>query len=323
MPTLDVTNLGKFLQAELKLYDRNFYSLPEDELWGALGLYVPSTGDLPLGVEEIDSYRRTTIGRAALTDGRAYDIPLVDFGIKGSKAKTMMVIAGAEWSFIDLERAKISNANALTPKYQLVQAKSDAIKTACDRRIHELVYAGEPGINFYGLFNNPNLSVIDESASAVFSMTPAQLYDWWQSVISSFKLTSKLAYSSIIAYVSDDLYTASTRRFTDGTGDSPYLLLTNSTRGRFLKDIQPITELSSATLAAIGIVTDANKGLMVLGDFSDRSVKRHFYPLNRTEPFPKDTGVHFGITGFAATSEVDFKVPERFAYVKYNATPAP
>lgn len=320
MPT-EVAVYGKFLREELNRYDRNgFYDVPEDELWAVLGKNIPSVGDLEIGVEEIQSYRSQTIGRAALSDGRAFDIPLVDFGISASKVGTMLVIAGAEWSFVDIERAKIANRGSMSPSWSWVEAKANAVRDAVNRRIHELVIAGSAETGFTGFFNSGVIDTLDETGTAVFSLTADQRLEWMQTILADFKTSSKLMYSSITAYVSDDLHRALGKRFTDGTGDTALKLLLNAENGRMVGAIEPITELAPATLAALGIVPNANTGLMVLGDFSQRSVKRHYAALDRTEPFPKDTGVHFGLTGWAATSEVDFKVPERFLYVKYNAT---
>ena len=321
---IDVGLLGKFLNDQLKAYNSEYYDIPEDELWGALGLYVPSIGDLPFGAKEIQSFRKTTIGEGAVSDGRAYDIPMVDFGIEANGVKTNLVLASAEWSLDQLAEAQFAVSSGRGASFNLIEAKADAVKTAIERRIHRLVYAGMPETGFGGLFNSGSLTPVDATGDgnlygSTTPLTPSALTSWFQGIIATFKTSSKLAYSSIIAYVDDSLFTALCAPIADNTGDTPYMRLTSQERGRFIKDIIPITELDPVTLAANGIISNAaTRGRMILGDFGNpKSVKRQFRATDRTQPFMKDTGFHWGITGWAATSEVNFLVPERFEYVNF------
>lgn len=321
---VNITSLGEYLQNELKVYDQTFYTVPEDELWGAAGLYVPSRGDLPLGVEAFTSFRRQFIGEASVTEGRAYDIPLADSGIVSSDTKAVMVMAGAEWSIVDLERAKVASSVNLSPAQNVIETKQLSVKTAIDRRIHRLVWAGMSEIGFGGLFNSSLIEVYNATGEgnlygATTPKTPAELTDWFQARVATFKLSSRLPYATIQAYVDDSLYTALCKPLADNTGDTPYMRLTSADRGRFLGNIQPITELSPTSLQAAGIISSpTTRGRMLLGAFaSEGSGLRHFYSMNRTEPFPKDTGVHFGLTGWAATSEFDVKIPEHFQYIDF------
>lgn len=322
---VNINGLGKFLAQELTIYDDIFYEMPTDDLWGAAGLFVPSRGDLPFGVETLRSFQQDFIGRASISDGRAFDVPLVDYGITGQDSKAIMVIAGAEWAIGDIHRDQLAATNRITPAGTLVETKQEAVKIAIDRRIHELVYGGAPEVGFFGLFNSPKVSGIDQTAVQVLQMTATEQYAWLQRIIGEFKVSSKLAYSQIKMYVSDNLYTSLTRRFNDQTGDSAFLLLTDPTRGRFLGSIEPISELTQATLENLGIFTaGAQRERLLLGDFgNDRSILRHFHVLDRTDPFPKDSGIHWGVTGFASTSETIFKVPQRFQFVDYGADPTP
>jgi hypothetical protein len=320
--TVIVSPYGKFLQEQLQQHDKSgFYEIPELELWGANGKYIPSKGDLQIGLEEIYYYRKQTTGRASLSAGLAFDIPLVDFGITRNSVKTQLVIAGAEWNFVELEQAKLANSNSLTPNWQLITEKANAVRDAVNRRIHELVMVGSINNDFYGLFNSDQITPVTD-ATIVFNLTQVLLMDWITTVLASFKTSSKLPFASITAYVSDDLFRRLAKRFSDNTGDSPLSVLLNPNT-RLVGSIEPITELSPATLLALGAAANATTtgGMMLLGDFTGRSINRSYYALNRTDPFLKDSGVHWGITGFAATSEIQFNVPERFARIVYDATP--
>lgn len=322
---INLVSLGRYLESELTLYDSTFYELPQDDLWGTTGMYIPSRGDLPFGVEKIVSYRQDYIGRASISDGVALDVPLVDSGIASGSSKAVLILAGARWTLGELQRDQFANTQRETPAGSLVETKTEGIQVAINRRLHELVYGGAPEIAFYGMFNSTKITVSDQTATQVLQMTPAVQYGWLQGIIGTFKVTSKLAYQQITIYVNDDLYTSLTRRFSDNTGDSAFLLLTDPTRGRFCKEILPITELSEASLENLGIFTaGAQRSRMIIGNFeNDRSVIRHFHMLDKTEPIIQDSGVAWAITGYAATSEVDYKVPERFQYIDYGSDPTP
>lgn len=324
---VNIASLGKYLTQELQVHDPVFYDVPEDELWGAGGgeeSYYTRIPDLPLGAEEVTSYRRQYVGEGAISDGRAYDIPLADVGIEGSKAKAVLILAGAEWSIADIERAKLANSQKQTPRFNLSEEKVIAVNTAINRRIHRLTYSGSAERGFGGLFNANGVNPVDATGDgnlygATTPLTPAQLTDWFQGQVATFKTNSKLNYESIVAYVDDDLYTALSKPIADNTGDTPYMRLTSPERGRFLGAIRPITELDPATLEAAGIITNANtRGRMLLGDWTNpRSVRQHYATIDRTDPFLKDSGFHFGITGWAAVSEIIVKVPERFTYINF------
>lgn len=315
---LNFTSLGKFLTGELALYDPSFIDIVEDDLWMAAGFNVPSVGDLPFGIEEINGYRREFIGEASTYDGRSYDIPLVDAGIAGSKIKAIMVVAGAEWSMADVQRNQLARQIQMLPDFNLVDAKMEAVNISINRRIHRLGLVGMPTIGFYGMFNATAINTIDQTATNVYGLTPAQLYDWMKTVIAQFKVSSKLNYNQIIIYVDDTLYTALCVPLGDNTGDTPYMRLVNPDRGQFVGDIRPVSELQPATLVQLGVEANTTRGKLIMGDFNNnRSVIRHFTPMDRTDPFPKDTGIHYGVTGWSGTSEIHWKVPERFTYVRY------
>lgn len=315
---LNTLNLGKFLSGELALYDKQFVDIIDDDLWGARGENIPSRGDLPFGVEEVNSYRREFIGEAAVYDGRSYDIPLVDQTVAGMKSKAVLVVAGAEWSVSDINRTQLQSQVQILPQYSLTEAKMEAVNTSINRRIHKLTLAGMPSIGMYGMFNSNRVSVGDQTAVKPFTLTPTALYNWVKGLVAAFKKTSRLAYANIDLFVDDDLYAALCTPLGDNTGDNPYMRLTSAERGQFVGSIEPLSELEPATLVSLGVV-GAGVGRMIMGNFgSERSVIRHFHNIDRSQEFLKDSGFHFGVTAWAATSEVIYKIPEQFQYVNYN-----
>lgn len=326
--TIRTYNLGQWLTDDLALYDPTLYSVPETIYWAAGGgdiNYFPRIGGMPLAVEELKTFTANYIGEGAITDGQAFDIPQVDAGIEGSTQKAVMVIAGAQWSFADVERAKLAAANGRrNSASDLTAAKMNAVTVGINRRVHRLGYAGASERGFGGMFNSSRITAVDQTGAgnlygASSPLTATQLTDWLRGVVAAFKVTSMIPYSSIVVYVEDALYTALCKPIADNTGDTPFMRLTSPLRGQFVGAIMPITELNSQTLESIGVVSDGDtRGRLLLGDWrNSSSVYQRFATIDRTDPFVKDTGVHYGVTGVAAVSELIVPVPERFEYVDY------
>lgn len=320
--SFDTASLGKFLSNDLTIYDQErFYEVPSMDYWAVRGERIPSTDDLPLGAEDIESFRKTNVGLASLWDGRSYDIPLVDMVISGTKASAYMVVIGAEWSMADLERKKL-NSRTL-PRMGLVEGKMEAMTEAIYRRLHMLILAGLTDAGIYGLFNDPNMAVVDETATTPFQLTTTELNDWFRGLINSFKTTSRLQYSSIVAYVSDPMLAALSTPLPDNTGDTPYMRLTSPERGIYIGAIEPITELSNQELRDLGVTSATDEEYILMGDFRNRSsIRRHYTPIGRTPIGVKDSQLHFGISGYAGSSQPILKVPEKFTRVVYDPTTA-
>lgn len=319
----DFASLGRYLREELKTYDNRFYRIPENTYWGAGGTIIPARSDMPLAAEEIVSMRQQYVGKAGVWDGKSNDIKLTNHVISTGKDLTVVFIDGAEWSMLDIERHRLASTRNITPNYSLVDAKVEACRMGLIRAIHETVLVGLPGTDFEGFFNKSEIALVDDSTTAVYSLTAANLELWFRGHLVPFKKSSKLSYSDIIVYVSDNLINALTESLGDNTGDSPYNRLTDPARGVYVQDIRSLSELDAETLEELGVYdTGDNLERMIMGAFgSEESVIRHYYPIDRTDPFDKNnTGVHWGITAWAGTSEVSVKIPENFQYVEYDAT---
>lgn len=316
----NIQELGKYLAEQLIEYDSStFYNPPEEDLWGVGSTVVPSVGDLPRGLQSITYFRRDVIGRASVSY-QAFDIPLVSSATSKRTASAVSVVASTEWSYEDVQMHQFAQSRGLMPGDNLIQSNVADLSLAIYRRIHELTMVGFPEINFYGLFNNPQITLVDNVAGAVLLVwTPSQLYDWFQGIVSNFKKISKIPYERIIAYVSDDVMKLLSRRFTDATGDSPIQAMRSSDRGVFVGDIRTLAELDTAELFRLGVTNNNNHGLLLLGDFTNsNSIVRRFAAIDRTEPFIKDSGYHYGITAWSSTTEPIVKIPERFQYVKFR-----
>jgi hypothetical protein len=318
----DMVSLGRYLAEQVNEYDTStFYNAPDEDLWGVGSTHVPSTGDLPRGLQSITYFRRETVGRAAVSIG-AFDIPMVGSAKTKYAAMAVSVVASTEWSQEDLQAHQFAQSRGMMPGDNLIQSSIGDVSLSIFRRVHELVVVGFEEIGFPGLFNHDMVDSLDESATEVLQLTPSDLYDWFQGIVSNFKKSSKIPYERIIAYVSDDVMLALSRRFDDTTGDSPIQAMRSSERGVFVGDVVAISELDSDELVRLGVGV-ADEGLIILGDFRNPgSIIRRFATIDRTEPFMKDTGYHYGLTGWSSTTQPIIKIPEKFLYVKHGAAVA-
>lgn len=318
---VDMASLGKYLKEQVAEYDSStFYNAPDEDLWGVGSTHIPSQGDLPRGLQSITYFRRETVGRAAVSIG-AFDIPMVGSAKASFSAKAVSVVASTEWSQDELQAYEFAQSRGMMPGDNIIQSAIADVSLSIFRRIHELVVIGFSEIGFPGLLTHDQIDPVDETAVQALQLTPSDLYDWFQGLVSDFKKTSKLPYDRIVAYVSDDLMLALSRRFDDTTGDSPIQAMQASDRGVYISDIISLSELDSDQLVSLGVGA-ANQGLVILGDFKNPgSVIRRFATIDRTDPFMKDTGYHFGLTGWASTTQPIIKVPEKFQYIKHGALP--
>lgn len=319
----DMASLGRYLAEQLNEYDTStFYNLPDEDLWGTGSTHITSRSDLPRGLQTITYFRREVIGRAAVSIG-AFDIPNVSSAASKSKAMAVSVVASTEWSEEELIAHEFAASRGMMPGDNLIESNVADITLAIYRRIHELTMIGFSEIGFYGLFNKPEIDTLDENATEVLQMTATALYDWFQEIINMFVTESKIPYERVIAYVSNDVMMALSRRFADTTGDSPIQSMRSTDRGVFVGEIVRIPELRSSELLRLGVGV-ANKGLIILGDMKNpNSILRRFANIRRTDPFMLDTGYHYRITGSSATTEPIVKQSEKFLYVKHGATPRP
>lgn len=327
MAGFDFTALGNHLESELVRYDRRFYRVPEKEYWATDSSVIPSVPDMPLGLKSVKTFEAQTVGEAGVWDGKSNDIRLMSHVVRSGEYYTVVFIDGAEWSMMDVEEHNLARSSSQgVPMTDLVGTHVENTRTGLLRATQKAVLAGLPNTKFEGFFNSSKLDVIDETAETPLLMTPPQLEEWVRSFISPFKKTNNLSYDSLILWVSDNLWLRLTKSISDTNQATVKQLLTDPNRGVVVRDIRPITELDNDQLIQLGIYgAGVERERIIMGDFtSANKITRHYYPINRTQPFVKtNTGVHFGITAWSGTSEVIFTQPDSFAYVEYNSDMTP
>nr|WP_288834881.1 major capsid family protein [uncultured Flavobacterium sp.] len=327
MATFDYTSLGTYLHGSLKAADRQLYRLPEPNYWGTDSSVIPSVPDLPLGLESYTSTVTQTVGEAQVWDGRSNDIPLVNHIISGTSYKIKAFIDGAEWSIHDLAKEQTARRLGISlPSESVINASIVNTRTGLLRSLHKATVAGIPHTGFEGFLNSTKIDTLDETAETPLLMTPTELEEWLRTIVLTFKISANIPYDVITLFVSDILWNKLRNRMSSTDNTTTYQLLTDASRGKVVGFIRPLTELNNSELIKLGIYTTGTvKEKIVIGDFSStEKIARHYLPIDRTDPFVKTTtGVHFGITAWAATSEVMFKVPEHFSYIEYDADVTP
>lgn len=317
-----VNLISKFIRAGLLSYDKTYYGFPDENLWGASNLYFPVDPTISFGEKIIEVKRSTVIGEGRAGSGASYDIPLISIHRDLGYTIVENVYAGAQWAMDELSNA-ILEARTKGVVNNFVQEEMSGVRIALDRRCHRMVIEGLPERGVYGVFNNPSIGVTDLTTTIDFgAMTGAAILAWLQTQALTFATAMSIPLNRLYVYVGKELFEKLIAPFSDQNSTSVSDLLLN-TRGLSLGGIEYIPELSHDALQGMGVFTNGdNKARIMIGTMKDpRACVRYYYAPNRTDVFVKDTGIHFGLTGFCATSAVEFKRPEYFKYIDVKAVP--
>ncbi|MBW4636337.1 MAG: DUF2184 domain-containing protein [Iphinoe sp. HA4291-MV1] len=317
----DTIGAGKFLVEELAEYDEEFYETTYPEYWAATGQYIPSTGDLRLGTKKFISGRIDTVGKATIYDGKATDIQLADFGITADEYRAVIVILAAEWNIFDIAAAEEAKLNALLPDRDFVSLKMEALNRGITQRLHEIVAFGDATYDMDGMLNSTNVELITET-NDVYTYPPDALYNWIRGLLKRFRKESLLTASATDLFVPTDFYDRLLGRFTTNNDGNPFELLTNPQKGQKVGTVTELNELSSNYLEQFSVhAAGTNKDRLVLLERDPKVLRRKFYATDRTEPMLGDDGITYRLTGYAGTTEVQFRQPYCVRYIdipKFN-----
>lgn len=309
----DSVAAGKFLSRELEQHDPTFYETVYPEYWGAEGKHHPAIGDLDIGTRGIVASRLDMVGEGVLYDGTSTDIPLADFGIEEAEYNTRIVISGAEWTLFDLEAQRKANTSALLPSRDIIQTKVEAMRMAIDRRMHRLVWAGDRDMQ--GLFNHADIEIKTISTD-LYSLSPADLYDFFLDEITDFQDDSELTAEVTDIKVPLKLKRALLKRFLQNGDRNPFALLTSQAEGIAVRSLEVVNELKADLLEEYGVnPPGTGYDRIMIGELNNpRAIRRQFYSINRTEAREVD-GMRWRVFGFAGTSEVQVRQPFRLRFL--------
>lgn len=323
--------LYKYLLAGLKRTDTTYYGFPEENLWGANGIKLengsirqvfPVVYDLVFGERIIEVNRNSVIGEGRAGSGASYDIPLIAVQRDLGYSVVEHVYAGAEWAMDEVAQA-IIQTRTTGRQNTFIAEQIEGVRIALDRRVHRLSLEGLPDRGVYGVFNNPNVPQVDLTATIdLGSMTSDAILAWIQTQLLTFSTALSVNPGSLWVYVGKEVYEHMIKPFSSQNPTSVSTILT-TTPGMSIGGIQYLPELSHDFLQELGVFASGdNKARIFIGPFNDsRAVVRHAYAVDRTPPFTKGSGIHFGVTGFCSSTGVEFKLLEKFKYLDVKVTP--
>lgn len=135
------------------------------------GTLIPTTGDLPPGKDEVGAiFMGNNLGEEAilLAPGAA-DIPLTPVSLSTSKIPVVMAAKGYS---IMWQEARVQDERGI--RNLIENRKIDIVRSEIAKRLNRFAAIGEPVLGITGLYNNPNVSVVNSS----FNPNTAT-YDQW------------------------------------------------------------------------------------------------------------------------------------------------
>ena len=316
----DTTQLGLYLQQQLTEYDPKLIRTQYQQAWTIDGFNHVTVGDLPVAVKQISSTMIDETGEAAVYDGLTFDIPLVEVGADTVNFKTLMFVIGCKWNEFQVQEALFASKNPGMTVADPIAERFGAMKRKMDQKMHDTILYGDRARNFNGFFN-PSIFASTPAADPTkkpLIMTDLELFNWISRIILDFRINQGLVNTSVVMYVDPTLMLRLNGILTNGTSQTVAQQLKGLNGQGTLADIREILELDPTNLQARGISL-SNTGRILLGSYSDsESAKRRYFPFKRT-PVEKIPGTFdFVSIGYAASSEIMYKMPLNFRAVNYS-----
>lgn len=268
--------IGKYLSNELVTYLPGFQNLETPEYLGldTTRNMVNIVNDLPIGQREIVYFTREDFGGTAIYDLNA-EIPMVDYSISQEKIVSgLMFVAGAKWNIFDIEKYQLSRRN----NSQIESRNPVALKTEIMREFlteteNNMVLYGASNRNCYGLFNQPDIPLDDQSALGsgnFYSLEPEEIYSYLIDWISAFRRQSKVSSKTQISImVPERLETELSKPFNPGNGNpiqfntTVWNALLNPANPNRVGGLYSVLESEGENLLAKGVMTDDTKDRIV------------------------------------------------------------
>ncbi|NEP03517.1 MAG: hypothetical protein F6K34_01055, partial [Okeania sp. SIO4D6] len=196
--------IGKYLSTEISRYLPGFQNIePVDYL----GLdpsrnMVNIIDDLPIGLSSITYFTREDFGGTAIYDLNA-EIPMVDFLVSQEKIVSgLAFVTGAKWSIFDLQKYQLAQRNnSNIESRNPVSTKVEIMGNFLSETENNMVLYGASSRQCYGVFNQPDVTVSDQSALGggnFYSLNSSQVYNYFLEWINAFVRQAKLSSTSAI-----------------------------------------------------------------------------------------------------------------------------
>jgi len=323
----DFAGSAKFLNAEVTRYERQWMKTVYPERWAANGDHLYNVGDLRLGEKRVIIPRIDYAGKATIHTGKATDIPLLQLATTADQYNARVIVMGAKWDAIaDIAAEEVANLNGLLPERNTVQMLMDGLSDKISEKEHELVVFGNRAEGMDGLFSGQRVDTLDIPAGTNLHEEPAlDLFDRIRGLLKEFHKRSLLTAMATKMLCTIDLYDSLCRKFPDSEG-TPLERLTRAGRGMYVREIEPVNELTSDLLEQFGVHTPgANRDRFMVyedripeeGEVTRPGIMRQFFAMDRT-PVRQDSDLGYSMTAYCATTEVQFREPFRALYIDYD-----
>ncbi len=322
---------------QLTLYKKSFYKLDFAELWGlnpdVTG--VTGVGDVPLGMEVIESFQEEeTGGMADPYDGVSDDVRTINVEIAPlGKHYIALFSKAVDWSVVEVERqATARKLNSNIPTINPLQKKIEKLGQFFNRRDHYTTLYGFPRKKIYGLFSQSEIATIDASflpykkAAGDYILDSMELYENLLELCFNFRDRARLStITGITIRVPPRLYVRLVSPLYDGNAN--YLgtvknMLMNPDLGLGISRIIDHAEVQGSNLSRY-VPNDAGDGFLVperdriVFQVNDIEIERHFYP-KRTLPIRPKGALSFQQVAISASTGVMLEDKNKMWYFDFS-----
>lgn len=329
--------IGRYAKEQLIRYEDKFFEVDIDEFWGLnpdLNFHT-SIADLPLGIEEIQYYGKEYYGSAAIYDGAATDIPVVDVSLSRDREsyRSAIFINGAKWTRFELEKQREADRSKIgIPSLSLIAEFQRAMAMYLNNREHYTVLYGIPDRGLYGLYNQPGVTTLDVpinlydegiGGQAIYN----QLISWIDQFVREAKLTSRnqveikipdklMKRLSILIPVVDTAGLPANTIYT-GAYTTIYEMLTSSVRGQPIKRITSALENEGDNLEYWQVFPAGRQRDRIIFKATTEVLERHFYPREQLPIWQIDS-LRYEQISFSGTTGLFARRKNRMMYVDFK-----
>lgn len=308
-----------YFQKELGNRVAEMIPLVREPLWGYMGDYVPTQGDLRPGEKNIPVAQIEYKGQAKLfNNSRISDIPLVSSVITSDGYKTWKIVIGAEWGQdeIDAYLESIRSGSNVFQHEDPIQANLNAVNQILAETADKLILYG--GNGFDGFIENSRAVEENDTTTDLYTLTSDELFDYLRLKINQFKREASLSSSQITVLLPSNIYDLLVKKRAAGT--SVYYDLTNREQGAIVTTINEVKELDHVYLEENGVYpagTDTDR--IIIYHNNPETISRRFYPIKTTTVQTHPNGMVYTMSGYYGSTEVMLKQPMRMWYINVNA----
>lgn len=329
--------IAGYMTAQVTKYMPNLYKLDFAELWGLnpAETNVNAVGDLPLGLEQIQTFQEEeTGGMADEYDGYSDDVRTIDVEIAElGTFPTVIFTRAIDWSIIEVEKqATAESLNQYLPTLNPIQARLTKLGEFFNRRDHFNTLYGLQRKGIFGLLSQRGVTSVETSftpyveSAGAYTLTSRQLYIDLLELCMSFRDRARLTSArNIMMKVPPRLYLRLVSPMYDENGN--YLgtvkqMLSNPELGIGLTSITSHSELQGDNLNKyVGLDNDSamlptNRDRIVFMT-AGYSYDRHFYP-RRTLPMRPKGSMKFQQVAISASTGVMIQDKSKIWYVDFS-----